>query len=151
MFSPLQQIPLFAFAPKSIRRSKAPPKQKEIGKRNILFGQNTRKQGKETYCSAKTQGNRQKKTYCSTKTQGNRQKKHIVWPKHNERGKRKLLFNLKTRIQAKETYCSTKTQRNRQKKHIVQPKHLEKDKKNISVKTTRNGQIRKKMHLSVKM
>ena len=96
MFSPLQQIPLFAFAPKSIRRSKAPPKHKEIGKRNIFFGQNTRKKAKERYCLAETQ-------------------------------------------------------ENRQKKNIVRPKHMVKEKKNFSAKTTRNGQIRQKMHFSVKI
>ena len=74
-----------------------------------MFGQNTRKGGKETYCS--------------TKTQGKGEKKNIVQPKDKDIGKRNILFD----------------------------QNMVEEKKNISSKTTRNGQISHKMHFSVKM
>ena len=106
MFSPLQQIPLFAFAPKSICRSKAPPKHMEIGKRNILFDQNMVEEKKNI--SSKTTRNGQishkmhfsvkmdrgKRKYLWSKMRGGRQKGNIFQKLRNLKEENVTLENI---------------------------------------------------------
>ena len=80
------------------------PKHKEIGKRKILLGRNTRKQAKEKYCSAKTHGKGKEELFSQN------YKKWVNTPKN-------ALLCQNARTDAKE--------------NIFQPKYKEVDKKEI--------------------